>query len=108
MNFNLKKPCKECPFSTKCKKGWLGEDRAIDIIHAITDQQGTFTCHKTDRDPTKKAEHCAGALILLEKEDRPNQMMRISERLGSYNRHELDMDSNVFNGIEDFIDHHSE
>lgn len=39
--------------------------------------------------------HCAGALIFLEKRNRPNQMMRIAERTGSYDRRTLDMKAPV-------------
>jgi len=99
MNFNLKKPCSNCPFRRDSMKGWLGEDRAQEISHDITTEQKTFSCHKTndldengDIIETKKTEYCAGALILLEKLELPNQMMRIAERLGIYNRHGLDMD----------------
>lgn len=30
--------------------------------------------------------HCAGAMIVLEHEERPNQIMRIAERLGFYDQ----------------------
>ena len=107
MKFNLKKPCKQCPFSRGSIDGWLGEDRAEEIINSISDQDGSFTCHKTDRDKSKEAEHCAGALILLEKVDMPNQLMRISERLGIYDRFKLDFEANVFDDLDEFIDHHA-
>lgn len=61
----------------------------------------TFTCHKTISAP--KQEHCAGALIMLEKINLPNQMMRISERLRLYNRKELKYDAPVFDNFGDFI-----
>lgn len=46
--------------------------------------------------PTKDSQHCAGALIFLEKIEEPHQMMRICERLGMYDRTKLDMDAPVF------------
>jgi len=66
-----------------------------------------FPCHLTtdwrdDDDgegayiPTGEEIHCAGALILMEKEGRANQMMRIAERLGMYDHEQLAMDSPVF------------
>ena len=73
----------------------------------------TFTCHETtvpdesDEGEMKdgpNAQHCGGALIILEKLERPNQMMRIAERLGFYDRRKLDMHAPVFDSIEDFID----
>ena len=65
---------------------------------------GEFACHKTcelteedggEFTPRKGSVHCAGALIYLEKRDRPHQMMRICERLGMYDRTKLDMEAEV-------------
>lgn len=107
MKFDLKTPCNNCPFSTDSRVGWLGEDRAEELIQAIAEQDQPFTCHKTDRTEGIEPQHCAGALILLEKEEKPNQMMRISERLGLYDMTALDMDADVFDTLEEFIDHHA-
>lgn len=63
--------------------------------------RGEFPCHQTADDesgeylPTEKSIHCAGALIFNEKRDRPHQMMRIYERLGMYDRTQLNMDAPV-------------
>ena len=110
MNFKLKKPCKDCPFRTDIQ-AFLRPDRAEEIFLAITEQQATFTCHKTTVESEDgemvdgpNAEHCAGALILLEKLDQPNQMMRIAERIGLYDRRELEMESPVFDSGDDFIE----
>lgn len=114
MKFTLTRPCKDCPFRTDCTKGWLGRERAEEIAVAITDEQKTFTCHKTnDTDDegevieTRESQHCSGALILLEKLQRPNQMMRIAERLQMYDYTKLDMASPIFDTTEQFISHHS-
>lgn len=114
MNFKLKKPCSNCPFRNDIEFH-LGAHRRAEIAHAITAEQRTFACHKTvdysheddegytePRD-TSKTEHCAGALILLEKLERPNQMMRIAERLGFYDRRKLKMDAPVFDTIGQFV-----
>jgi len=107
MNFNLTKPCSNCPFRNDKpeQEGWLGEDRAEEIANSITNMQQSFPCHKTT-DSRKNEEHCAGALIMLEKMDRPNQMMRISERLGFYDRTKLRMNAPIFDDDSDFIDSH--
>ena len=113
MNFNLTKPCNGCPFGTNDEAvRHLGEERAEGIIDIITRMQQSFPCHKTtmfDEDDgesihSKKEQHCAGALILLEKHNQPNQMMRISERFGGYDRTKLEMDSPVFDEYDDFIE----
>ena len=103
-----------CPFRTDCLKGWLTESRADEIVNSIMDMQQSFPCHETTDEndegtviETKKSQHCAGAMILLEKLERPNQMMRISERLGFYDRHKLDMNSPVFDDGNEFIEHHT-
>ena len=41
---------------------------------------GTFTCHKTTHLRDSEQQHCAGALIMCEANDKPNQLMRIAER----------------------------
>lgn len=111
MNHELKRPCPDCPFRTDSLEGWLGENRAEEIIDSITRLQQTFACHETTGikgDVPKGGEQqCAGAMIMLEKIERPTQMMRIAERLGMYDRHALDMDAPVFDGPEEFIHHHS-
>ena len=56
---------------------------------------------------TEDSQHCGGALILLEKIESPNQMMRIMERMGGYDRHKLKMDADVFDDQYAFIDHHA-
>lgn len=114
MKYDLTKPCKDCPFRTDCLKGWLGEDRAAEIAESITDLQQSFPCHKTttadnegERVRTDAEQHCAGALILLEKIERPNQMMRICERIGMYDRTKLDMTAPVFDDADAFVEHHA-
>ena len=100
MKFDLTRPCKDCPFRSDIP-GYLTKARAREIIEAITRQQATFTCHKTNKFEdgetieTRDSQHCAGALIFLERLDRPNQMMRWMERIGVYDRTKLDMDAPV-------------
>lgn len=103
MKFTMTAPCPHCPFRTDVTP-YLSSGRCREILTSITDRQQTFACHETtkfddDDDehvPSAGEQHCAGALILLEKIDRPNQMMRISERFGMYDRRKLKMDSPVY------------
>lgn len=106
MNYNLKQPCSNCPFR-RDKFFPLHPDRVREII----EDGAEFACHKTvDYEDesgdgfTEKTEHCAGVLILLEKQNQPHQMMRISERLGLYDRHSLKMDAPVYDHVEDYIE----
>lgn len=106
--YSLKTPCPNCPFRTDVKP-YLSPERVEEIRDGL--ERGEFPCHKTldyDTDEeggveTEKTAHCAGALILLEKEGTPSQMMRISERLGMYDARKLDMDAPVFDSWDDMI-----
>ena len=40
---------------------------------------------------------------MLEHNQEPNQMMRIMERLGFYDRTKLDMDAPVFKSYDEFV-----
>ena len=115
MNFNLTAPCDNCPFRTDCPKGWLGAPRAHGIASGLF-QDKTFACHKTtDLEDDESIEfhsnpdeqHCAGALIFLEKQGFAHQLMWIAERLGFYDAAKLKMTSPVFKTSADFIRHHT-
>ena len=109
--YKLKTPCANCPFRSDIKS-YLRVSRVADIEGSLRHRQASFTCHKTteaveDDDGGSemvdgpKAQHCAGALILLETIDEPNQMMRIAQRLGSYDPDQLDYDAPVFKSFDD-------
>ena len=119
MKFNLKKPCKDCPFRNdkEHQKGWLGGERAEEIYDGLV-SGNVFPCHKThdytEDDGNGQFHHqkdhqfCAGALIMLEKtgEAMQSQAIRMAERFGFYNHKNLDMESAVFSSREDFIEWH--
>ena len=114
MKFTLVRPCAECPFRND-RPGYLTIDRAEEIADALTTRQGTFSCHKTNVEDdygemieTEESQHCAGAMIMLEKMEQPNQMMRICERIGLYDMRKLDMDSPVVDDVEEFVEIHSQ
>lgn len=108
MNFNMTKPCDNCPFRAD-RPFPLSMGRVREILIAITAQQETFACHKTvdygDDEPRQddQTEHCAGALILLDRMNRPNQLMRWMERIGLYDRRKLDMDAPVYASASEMI-----
>lgn len=114
--YGLITPCANCPFRTDIQP-FITAARAREILT----QDGEFHCHKTitigdlldDDDETwgdvtndDKAQVCAGFLICLEHEGRPNQMMRIAERLGAYDASRLRMDAPVYTSIGDAIKAH--
>lgn len=94
MKYTQTTPCKECPFLNSMKRGF-----SIKRLKEFADD-GTFACHKTC-EQNVKGEYvngkiaCAGALIFNEKRNQPNQMMRIAERLGMYDRTKLNMKADV-------------
>ena len=118
MEYDQHKPCSDCPFRYDIK-AYLTYDRVRDIEDSL--ERGSFPCHKSvdyskleefdyeegDALPLEvgeKAKHCAGALILMEKEERPSQMMRICERIGLYNRRKLDMDAPIYDTFDEMAD----
>lgn len=105
MNYDRKTPCDNCPFRSD-KSFALRDGRVREIEESLV--RGEFPCHKTttydedgDLHATAKSQHCAGALILLEKLNQPSQMMRISERVGMYDRSKLDMGAPVYDDFDE-------
>lgn len=104
MRFDLTTPCAQCPFRSDVRP-YIKAERVEEIL--IGNQ--SFACHKTlDKDHRIHAnsQHCAGVLIILEREERPHQMMRIAERLGFYDLTKLRMSAPVYASISDAITAH--
>lgn len=116
MRFDLRRPCAECPFRND-RPGYLRPSRAASLFDALTVEGVTFTCHKTldysncdeEGNPGKREDkddqHCAGALIMLEKAKltSANQMLRIAQGLGIYDPKGLDLDSPICGSREEFL-----
>ena len=103
MSYRLTKPCPKCPFRNDIP-GYLTKARIRELERSL--ERSEFSCHLTTSEDgwgedhetyvsSGKEDHCAGALILLEKLERPSQMMRIMERIGGYDRTKLNMQSPV-------------
>lgn len=104
MKYDKTTPCDNCPFRSD-KPFSLTPGRVNEIRAGLV--RGDFPCHKTtvptedeegyaDLKVADKSQHCAGALILLEKLEEPSQMMRICERIGLYDARKLDMKAPVY------------
>ena len=105
--FNRIKPCKSCPFRTnKHAVRFLGERRAREIVDSLLGDQ-SFTCHDDLDLPQSDRQHCVGAMLMLEKIDRPNQIMRIGERIRLYDRNKLVGHAEVFDDFDDWIEQQS-
>lgn len=117
MRFDLRRPCPKCPFRKDCLPEWLGERRAEEIAESLLGRPGaTFPCHETtqhddegDHVQREDEQHCAGALLLVEADGAPNQMLQIAERLGIRDPDLLDPDAAalVFPDREAFVKHHT-
>lgn len=108
--YAMTSPCDNCPFRSDVKP-YIRAARVVEIRQSL--ERSEFPCHKTveydgDGESLRSRDeiHCAGALILLEREGQPSQMMRISERLGMYDRSKLNMDAPVYESFEAMVKAH--
>jgi hypothetical protein len=114
--FGLRRPCPGCPFRAD-RTPFLRAERAEEFADAL-EQGDIFWCHKTvsngetdcgepDVD-VADAMFCAGALATLEREERPNNAMRIGERLGLYRPELMDRGAPVHESLSAWVAaHHS-
>jgi hypothetical protein len=96
--FNIKKPCKDCPFR---KDGMmlksLGHERVGEILEGVVNGDDFFSCHKTvdydkeDHSLTEQNNFCAGALIAIEKAGSTyrNRNTRLAVMMDIYDPKEL-------------------
>ena len=75
----VKRPCVNCPFVPNAFPS-LGHGRADQIAQSLL-KGDSFTCHKTTYNAAPTVKACAGAIAVLLKENRPNTLMQLSERL---------------------------
>ena len=108
MKYDCTKPCANCPFRTDVRP-YIHPSR----VEEIRDSDAPFSCHKTTTEKGRSnnhpdAQHCAGNLILKEKEEQPDQMMRIAERIGFYDRRKLDMEAPVYDSWDHMFEAHED
>lgn len=108
MKFNLKKPCKDCPFRKDSLKGWLGKERASEVANYANNDK-TFPCHKTTRGKESSEQQCAGALLLSKKQGKLNNnwLFRFAQRIGLFKANELSGEELIFDNEEEMSEHHS-
>jgi hypothetical protein len=115
--FKLRRPCAKCPFRTDVS-GYLRRERARQIATDLANG-AIFYCHQTtecvetddgadEMVGTPNSSFCAGALILMEKAEAPNQAMRTAERLGIYDAERMDTEVPVHASFVSFVNHHGE
>lgn len=106
MNFNLKKPCANCPFK-KVGAINLAPGRVEGIVQGLLENDREwFMCHKTvhhpkggewveteegtDYEPSGNESQCAGAMAYLQKIRRPSLSMRMAYAIGIMKPEELE------------------
>jgi hypothetical protein len=80
MRFDLVRPCADCPFRSDRH---FELRRSPELAREIFEQDQTFACHHTTQARRRRWQHCAGALILHEKQGRPNWRIRFAHAAGS-------------------------
>lgn len=107
--YTLKSPCADCPFRSDVAR-YLHPERAQEIM-CDSYEDSNFYCHKTvdysgddgEGRVAGKSRVCAGFLVTMEKEGRANQPTRIAERLGLYDRTQVDMDAPTYDSMEEWV-----
>ncbi len=78
-------------------------------------QAPAFQCHKTVdydhyHDPARRAgdrpQQCAGLMAVLARDDRPNQIMQVAERLGALELEQLDPRGEAYASIAEALRAH--
>ena len=119
--FSLKRPCKNCPFTRKCLKGWLGKARTEELAEEVIHGDEFFICHNTlkevdedefgemDGTPLQEGhQFCAGALILAERVNPGgNRNIRLAKMYGICKTEEISGGAEVFSDVQEFIKHHT-
>lgn len=106
MLFDLKKPCGGCPF-LKENNLRLSKRKKQKFVNDILKKEYAFVCHRTTKEycgKEGKRNHCAGALIIMEKNQINTRVLRIAITLGGYNPDLLKLDSPVFDNFQDFVE----
>ncbi len=107
--FDLVRPCVTCPFRRgQGSRFRLRPERLDDIYRAPS-----FQCHKTadyDEDGEGRAgdrpQQCAGLMAVLNRENAPNQIMQVAQRLGALDPSRLDPGSVAYANWADVLAAH--
>lgn len=114
MNFDLVRPCAECPFRNDRLPFGLRRERIRAILGGGEGRAHwpatSFPCHKTiiygeERIITPPtAQQCAGVMIILHREDRWNDAMQLGQRLGMWDPSRLDMTAPVYASTREAVE----
>jgi hypothetical protein len=105
MNFDLVRPCGECPFRNDRPPFGLKRERVREILGGARRGRqwwpaSSFPCHKTidvgERIIPPTAQQCAGVMIILHREGRWNDAMQLAQRFGHWHPERLDLSAPVY------------
>lgn len=107
-NMTKTEPCDTCPFRTD-RDCHLNPTIASDIAKSLRDGNSQ-PCWETVEDwdengvpvYSEQEQHCAGALIVLERSYLRTQWMKWSEKLGRYSKARLDMEAPTYRTLYEF------
>lgn len=104
--FDLKRPCVNCPFR-------IGQGSKFRLLRIDEIREApAFQCHKTvdysedEPDTGDRPQQCAGLMAVLHRENRPNQIMQVAERMGGLDPTELDPGRAAYASWTDAIQAH--
>ena len=101
--FDLKRPCKTCPFKRGNGNTFMLAPKRLDAIFEAV----AFQCHSTvdyDQfdDPIlragRKPQQCVGLMAILHREGEPNQIMQVAQRLIGFDAGALDA-TDIYSGF---------
>lgn len=106
--FDLKRPCKTCPF----RKG-NGEHLRINgrTLREIV-YSPSYQCGRPDAGDAEflvgvdRPQQCAGLMAVLHREGLPNQIMQVAERLGQLDAQALDPANEAYSSVKELLSAH--
>jgi hypothetical protein len=108
MKWDIKHPCKNCPF--RCDGNGVQLGSAASIAAALKKDDHTwFICHETLQRTKKKQSHCIGAAIVLWRERNPNLAMRLAMAFELLIVEQLETPTApIFDSLSDFVNYHTD
>ena len=119
MRFDLREPCKHCPFRTdETRITFRGRERPEEIEERA--YRHGFPCHvsaECEENPVtgeetfvfgEQTQHCAGYILMQLQDGGPWPGIRNDEELADRLAEQLDWDAPLFENVEEFLEANSE
>ena len=114
MEYEARKPCKECPFRKASPKGWLGPDSAQEVMDKVN-REGDYICHMTTagkaeidgRGPldTPGLKYCTGSIMYANtnfKRYRDPERQKLQDEMSK-----MKCRTKVLRNAKEFMEHHT-